>query len=568
MNDFVTTFHKDLISITKSLINNSVVNKNLDTSIISVDYSSKSKKGHLSSNVFIILNNFLKDKNFKLKIFIINKIKDLDYIDNVEIANAGFLNVILKKEFLLNKLFDSLDQKKNYGKLNVENQKKINIEFVSANPTGPLHLAHIRGAVYGDVLANILIATGNNVTKEYYVNNTGSQINILGTSFFKRYQELNNIKNIIIKDNEYPGEYLIDLAKKVQINDGDKWLNENESKRNHYFQNFAKKEILKSIIDDLKKIDINFDKFTFESDIIKSNKIHEVFEILKKENLLYEGLLPKPKSEDLSDWEPRKQLLFRSSKFSDDFDRPFQKSNGEWTYFANDSAYHYDKILRNYDQLINIWGSDHIGYISRMKSIVEVISKKKNFLQIKVCQIVRLFKDKKIIKMSKREGNIITLNELLKQVNKDSLRYFMISTKNETPIDFDIIRVIEKNKDNPVFYCQYAYARASSIVEKSNKFIKDKNLLNSKNKFNISALSEDEWNIILKIISWPYLLKQSSNLQQPHKITNYLEDLSSSFHSFWNKGKDNQSLRIIDESNEINTITKLISTIFILLASL
>ena len=259
-----------------------------------------------------------------------------------------------------------------------------------------------------------------------------------------------------------------------------------------------------------------------------------------------------------SNWKPRKQLLFKSSNFADDSDRPFKKVNGEWTYFANDAAYHYDKYLRNYSHLINIWGADHIGYINRMKSLTEVISDNPNYLEVHVCQIVRLIKDNNFLKMSKREGNFITLNEIVKKVGKDPLRYFMISSKSETPMDFDMDKVIEKNKDNPVFYCQYAYARASSVINKSKTFKEFKNFKNKFNEFDYSLLSKYEWEIILKLLSWPYLLNQTSHFKQPHRITNYLEDLSSSFHSFWNKGKEDQSLRMLDLENTEKTLTKLL----------
>ena len=283
---------------------------------------------------------------------------------------------------------------------------------------------------------------------------------------------------------------------------------------------------------------------------------------MDKKNLIYEGVLEKPLGDEGIDWQPRKQLLFKSSIFSDDVDRAFKKSDGAWTYFANDSAYHYDKFTRGYNKLINIWGADHIGYISRMKSIVEVISDKKNYLDIFICQIVRLIKNGNLLKMSKREGNFITLEDIYKKVGKDSLRYFMISSKSETPMDFDMDKVIEKNKDNPVFYCQYAYARASSVLRKAQKLKNFQNIENSLNSFSKDSISFYEWEIILKLLSWPYVLKQAADTKQPHRITIYLEDLCSYFHSFWNKGKDESNLRIIDEKDFNATISKLIWVTF------
>ena len=306
------------------------------------------------------------------------------------------------------------------------------------------------------------------------------------------------------------------------------------------------------------QIGIEFDQFSYESHIVEKNLIEKLFKILEKNNLIYEGVLEKPKSDDSDDWEPRKQLLFKSSKLFDNQDRAFQKSDKSWTYFANDSAYHYDKFLRNYDKLINIWGSDHIGYISRMKSLVYSLSNNENYFNVLTCQIVRLIKNNQIVKMSKREGNFVTLRDLYNSVGKDALRYFMVSTKNETAMDFDLDKVIEKNKDNPVFYCQYAFARASSVINKA----KDLNIIYSHEKdkkyLSINYISEKEWDIILKLLAYQYLLLQCSITHEPHRITNYLEDLASLFHTFWNMGNVEKSLRFIDEENINITKTKLL----------
>mgnify|MGYP002035018620 CR=1 FL=1 len=557
MNDYLSIIKKDFIVLAENIIKKNIIDKNFNIDNISIDYNSKSKKGDISTNFLILLRNNLIDKNFDIQDFIYKEIDKFEYIERIEISNSGFVNIFFKNNYLFKKLKEIFINPLNYGNNNNGKGHKINIEFVSANPTGPIHIAHIRGAVLGDVLSSIYEKNGYDVTREYYVNDSGSQIAILGDSLFKRYTELNG-KKITINSNEYPGEYLIDIAKKIFDKDGNKWLDENLEKTKKYFCQFAVNEILKNIKLDLKLINIKFDKFTNESDIIVDNYIDKVFNLLKDQKLLYEGVLDKPQGEDQIEWEPRKQLLFKSSKLLDDKDRPFKKSNGEWTYFANDSAYHYNKFIRNYKKLINIWGADHIGYINRMKSIVEIISGKKDYLYIKTCQIVRLIKDDNFIKMSKREGNFVTLKQIHEHIGSDAIRYFMISSKSETPMDLNLNKVLEKNKDNPVFYCQYAYARASSVINKSKEFDKFKNFIDNIDKFNISSLSIYEWNLILKILSWPYLLNQTTHLMQPHKITNYLEDICSDFHSFWNRGKDNQSLRIIDENHYEKTLTKLI----------
>ncbi len=556
MTDIVTLFKKDVFYLIEKLTLDKKISIITNESV-SIDYSSKSRRADISTNIFIILRNKILTNDFDLKKYISNYLIDLEYVDSFDIANVGFINLNFKKDYLVSKMIETFNRSFKLDFPEIDSQN-INIEFVSANPTGPIHVAHIRGAILGDVLASILHSVGHKVTREYYVNDSGSQIEVLGTSLFKRYQELFGIK-IKMEISEYPGQYLIDIANEIKKNDNDKWINfKNEKIKDSYFKKYAVDYLMHEIKNDLSLINVNFDQFTFESKVVDKKIIEKVFELLDKKNLVYEGFLEKPLGEEDLDWKPRKQLLFKSSNFSDDSDRAFKKEDGGWTYFANDSAYHYDKFTRGFDKLINIWGADHIGYISRMKSIVGAFSEKKNYLDVFVCQIVRLIKKGNLLKMSKRDGNFITLRNLFNEVGKDSLRYFMISSKSETPMDFDMDKVIEKNKDNPVFYCQYAYARASSVLRKAKEIKNINNIENSLDLFNKDLLSVNEWGIILKLLSWPYVLKQAADFKQPHRITNYLEDLCSDFHSFWNKGKDNSSLRIIDENNLNETITKLI----------
>jgi arginyl-tRNA synthetase len=538
-----------------SCVNNNLLS-DFNRQSISIDFSSKSRQGDISSNFYLVAIKNVLDKKFNLKNELLENIYDLSFVKKCEVSKHGFININIKREFLLDQIGFLLNKQNLYGKSNLGLGKKVNVEFVSANPTGPITVAHMRGAVLGDVISSLLTYTGHEVTREYYVNNAGSQIDILGKSLYKRYLELFG-KSIELNSNEYPGKYLIDIAKLIKNKDDTKWIDNDSQQRESYFKYFAVKNLMELIEYDLKLLNINFDKLSFESDIVSSNIIDNLFKILDKEGLLYNGALEKPKGDDATDWEPREQLLFKSSQISDDQDRAFKKSNGEWTYFANDAAYHLDKFNRKFDLLINIWGADHVGYIPRMRSILKTISKKENYLEIVTCQIVRLIKNNEILKMSKREGNFITLKEVYNQVGKDPLRYFMISTKSETSMDFDLNKVIEKNKDNPVFYCQYAYARSSSIINKADNLGIN---IKSFNKFDeiIDYLSEDEIEIILKLLSFPYIIKLSSLTREPHRLTNYIEDVSTAFHSFWNKGKENESLRFIDEKNIIKTQAKLL----------
>ena len=557
MTNILSLFKNDLYNLIDDLesrINIIDFNKNN----LSIDYSSKSKQGDLSTNILLILRKKNLNNNFNLDDYVSNYFTNLKYIEKIDIAKAGFVNIFIKKNFIISELKNLLNNQDYIDEYSAIKKEKINIEFVSANPTGPIHVAHIRGAVLGDVLSSVLESIGHQVTREYYINDAGSQIKTLGSSLFKRYQQLFNI-NVELLSDEYPGNYLIEIAQEIKNTDKDKWLSfkDKEDLRN-YFESYATNFLINNIKEDLSLININFDKFTFESQIVKNKLIHKVFSLLKEKNLIYEGVLEKPLGDEDDGWEPRKQLLFRSTNFLDDSDRAFKKADGEWTYFANDAAYHYDKYQRGYDKLINIWGADHIGYIKRMKSIVDATSLKDDYLDVFICQIVRLIKNNKILKMSKRDGNFITLKDIHDKVGTDALRYFMISSKSETPMDFDMDKVIEKNKDNPVFYCQYAYARASSVIRKAREIKNFPKLINSLSLFEESFVSVYEWEIILKILFWPNILLQAAENKQPHRITLYLEDLCSHFHSFWNKGKDDISLRMLDENNIKKTITKLI----------
>ncbi len=552
MNNYIQILLNFLYDYTDQLYSKKIISE-INKKQISIDYLSDNKKGDLATNILHIIKKKIIDKDFKFEDHFKNKIMLINFIDSYEITQNGFINFFLKDTFIFNSLNKILN-KDFYNEIKFGNNKKINIEFVSANPTGPIHIAHIRGAVFGDVLSSLYKKIGFSVTKEYYVNDAGSQIEILANSLYKRYLQILGNK-IELLEEEYPGKYLIDIANEIYLEDGAKWAKKNINEVKIYFKKFALNKILKSIKSDLNLIDINFDIFTHESKIVEDNKIKELFDLLKQKNLIYEGVLEKPKGHD-KEWEPRKQILFRSSNLLDDQDRAFKKSNGEWTYFANDAAYHYDKYKRNYDKLINIWGSDHIGYIPRMRSLLLAIQNKQDYFNVLTCQIVSLIQNKKKIKMSKREGNFVTLIDVFNKVGKDPIRYYMISTKNETAIDFDLDDVVKKNKDNNVFYCQYAYARASSIINKS----KDLNIkfqqFDDKNLFN-NYITNDELKLIKLMISYPFLVYQSAQNNEPHRLVNYLEMLCSNFHSLWNKGKDNESLTFIDENNIEKTIIKL-----------
>jgi len=558
MTNLIQHFKKNFFKYHSDFQKKYQFNDKINFNQINFDIPNNLSHGHISTNaLFIYLKSSTIEKTEIIKFFT-EKLQSSSNVEKVEIAGQGFINIFFKKSYLISELININKMGDNIGKSNIGKNKKINIEFISANPTGPLHLAHSRGAIFGDVLSNILEKVGYEVTREYYINDAGVQIEKLGDSLYVRYCQLINQNEIDINEMNYPGDYLINIAKLILQNDKKKWLNVNTSKRKKYFENFAIKHILKIIKKDCKNMGIKFDLFVSEKKIIKEGIINGVFKKLKKDSLLYEGVLEKPKSINDPDWEPRKQLLFKSTKFGDDSDRPFLKSNNDWTYFANDSAYHYYKIKRKYNKIINIWGADHIGYIKRMKSIVKVMSDDKIDFLIKICQLVNLKKDNKPIKMSKRSGNYISIDEIIKEVGSDVLRFFMLYRKNDTQIDFDLSKVLEKTKDNPIFYIQYAFARSNSVLNNANKIFKKINYKNIYNLENhIQYISDYEWKIINKILIWPNIIENAASNYEPHKIIYYLEDLSSMFHIFWNKGNENKDLRFIDENNYDKTLSRL-----------
>ena len=484
--------------------------------------------GDISFNAPLILASSLKKQPMQLA----NEIKELiqaanNDFEKIEVAKPGFINFTFKKEIFL-KFIKKID--KNYGKPAYIKSNKINIEFVSANPTGPLHVGHCRGAIFGDVLSNFLKFYGHNVVKEYYINDYGNQIYLFVKSVYFRIIELQKGKIFPEDQDLYPGEYIIDIAKDVLK----KIKNQNLSSFDETISiltPYAIKSALDIIKKDLDLMGIVHDSFVSESDIVNRDILSEAIDKLKNKGDVYTGVLPKPKG-DVEDWEPREQLLFKSSKYGDDVDRALQKSDNTWTYFANDVAYHYDKLKRNFDHYINILGADHAGYVKRLSSAVNALNNNKTF-SIKLSQIVKLYKSGKPFKMSKRAGDFILAKDLIDAVGKDSVRFMMIYRSSNSQLDFDFDVVTDTSKDNPIFYVQYACARINSLFDKSNfnieKPITDAKLENL--KYNT------EFNLIKKIVEWPKIVNLCYQNLEVHYIPYYLYELSSEFHTFWNAGK-------------------------------
>jgi len=490
------------------------------------------------------------------------KFKDLflDKINNfskIEVAGPGFLNIKLSKTAMINIITSILKENNLYGS-NTANST-YNIEFVSANPTGPLHVGHCRGAIYGDVLANLLKFNGNNVTKEYYINDYGTQIKNFVESVYFRIIEIKYKKKFPEKDNLYPGHYVKDIARKIIKN---KDLDFKDFEKNF---DFLKNESLKASMDlikkDLKQLGISHDNYFSETDIVNNNLVNKAVKKLEVKNFVEEGYLQPPKGESNENWKKTKRLIFKSSLYGDDTNRALQKNDGSWTYFANDIAYHMDKVDRKYKNLINILGADHTGYIKRISAAVSALSENKVKLNCKVCQLVKLYKSGEPFKMSKRAGDFISVQDLLDHVEKDQIRFMMLNRSNDVELDFDFDKVKEKSKDNPVFYVQYAYARINSLLRTLNIDLLKKVELEI-NKFNTNTMED---RIIRKVFEWPKIIESATRKFDLHKIPFYLYELSTLFHAYWSKGNEDNNYKFIENEKikraEVLVIINLIAIV-------
>tara|TARA_Y100000816_G_scaffold16059_1_gene10573 strand:+ start:1017 stop:2750 length:1734 start_codon:yes stop_codon:yes gene_type:complete len=503
----------------------------------------------ISTNVAMVLSKINKKSPIDLANILSEEIKKKDkLIDNISVVKPGFINIKFKPIFWTNFIKEIIKNSGSFGINTKENKKKYLIEFVSANPTGPLHVGHCRGAILGDVIANVLSFSGNKVTKEYYVNDYGNQIENFTKSVYFRIREISLNEPFPNKNEDlYPGDYLIDFAKNI--------LNSNKIIDYKNFDDISDQltilsieEALKLIKKNLNSLGINHDNFVSEKKLVSNQEVEKVIDILKKTKFVYKGKIKAPAGEDDNNWVEREQLLFRSTDFGDDKDRALQKSDGAWTYFASDVAYHKNKLDREYDKLINILGADHAGYIKRISSSVEALSNSKNKLICKVSQLVKLIKNKKPFKMSKRKGDYITVDDLINEVGKDATRFIMLSRSSDVELDFDFDNVVEKSKDNPLYYVQYCYARIASVFRHINKDLKSDIIID---KYDFEY-SRDEIDILKKLSEWPKCIEVSSNKLEPHRIPTYLYELASLFHSYWNLGKKNPEKRFINDQQKIS----------------
>jgi arginyl-tRNA synthetase len=510
--------------------------------------------GDIATNAAMVLVKQAKMAPRNIAELIASYLRLYENVKTIEIAGPGFINIRLKDAFIQNQTAVILSKGLDYGRSNYGAQKKVNVEYVSANPTGPLHVGHCRGAVFGDALSTLLDYIGYDVTREYYINDAGGQIDVLARSTYLRYLEA--LGEIVgeIPEGLYPGEYLIPVGEALAAKYGNKFKDQVESEWLFEIRSFASSKMMELVREDLITLGIKQDVFFSEKSLHENGGIQAGLEQLKEKDLIYTGILKPPKGVLPDDWEERPQTLFRSTNFGDDVDRALKKSDGSWTYFAADVAYHKNKMDRGFDNQIDIWGADHGGYIKRVQSALTALSDGKATLDVRLCQMVKLLRDGEPIKMSKRSGNFVTLRDVVEEVGKDVVRFIMLTRKNDASLDFDFVRVTEQSKDNPVFYVQYSHARVCSVLRKAAGVFENIDIL----KADLSLLTdESELQLIKTMTNWPRIVESAALAHEPHRISYYLYELASEFHALWNKGNDRVDLRFIIDDNKEVTLSRL-----------
>ena len=516
----------------------------IDRRNVTVEPPRDPSHGDLATNAAMVLAKGARTNPRALAEAIKPKLEALPPVTSVEIAGPGFINLRLKSDAWRDELRTILREGDAYGLSTVGANERVNVEYVSANPTGPMHVGHCRGAVVGDSLARVLEAAGFRVTKEYYVNDAGAQVDTLARSVHLRYREALGEDIGDIPEGLYPGEYLKPLGEILAAQHGDRYVSAPEAEWLPIFRDAAIKAMLDLIRHDLGLLSIHHDLFSSEAELQKSGAVDEAMEVLRSKGLVYEGTLERPKSLDPHDeWEPVELTLFRSTEFGDDQDRPMKKSDGSWTYFGADAAYHWQKA-KNADHLVNIWGADHAGTVKRVQSAVKALTDGRVDLDVKLINMVRLFRAGEPVKMSKRAGDFVTLADVVTEVGKDVVRFMMLTKRADTPLDFDFAKVVEASKDNPVFYVQYAHARISSLKRKAAEAGVDLGT-----PADLSLLDDEELALVKRAAQYPRTVESAAMAHEPHRIAFYLYDLAAEFHALWNRGNDDPAQRFLIENN-------------------
>lgn len=532
----------------------------LDASRLTAEPPRDPSHGDISTNAAMILAKPAGMKPRDLADKIAEGLRGIDGVASVEIAGPGFINMRLGDTVWHDSLKAAIAEGAAYGASDHGAGRKVNVEYVSANPTGPLHIGHARGTVFGDVLAALLDKAGYDVTKEFYINDAGAQVDKLARSAYLRYCEARGRSIGEIPEGLYPGDYLKPVGRKLAELHGDRWLDAPEPEWLAGIRAFTIDMMMDLVRADLAALGVHHDVFTSERKLVEDGMVDEVLKTLEDMGHIYTGVLEPPKGKTPEDWEPRPQTLFRAADFGDDVDRPLKKSDGSWTYFASDIANHLDKFRRGFTDMIDVWGADHAGYVKRMQAAVKAISAGEAALDVKICQIVRLMDKGEPMKMSKRAGTFVTLRELVDEVGPDIVRFHMLTRKNDAQMDFDLTAVVEGGRENPIWYVQYASARCHSACARALEQFPGRDIsLQTLGETPISCLTdESELGLIKMIAGWPRLVEAAADAHEPHRIAYYLYELAGLFHGFWDKGGKDASLKIVQEDNETLTMARLV----------
>ena len=544
-----------VIDCLDAMVADGVLPEGLEMRAVSVEPPRDAAHGDMATNAAMVLAKPAKMNPRAIADALAAKLLDDNRIAVAEVAGPGFLNLRLVADVWQGVVKSALTDV-TFGQSILGENQKMMVEYVSANPTGPLHVGHTRGAVFGDALASLLAYAGYDVTREYYINDGGAQVDVLARSVYLRYQEAHG-QEVAFEDGTYPGDYLIPVGEALKDRVGDAYLGKGEDVWLTEIREFASEAMMDLIRADLAALGVVMDSFYSEKSLYGTGRIEAAIKELDDKGLIYRGTLEPPKGKMPDDWEPREQTLFKSTAHGDDVDRPVQKSDGAWTYFAPDIAYHYDKVDRGFDQLIDVFGADHGGYVKRMKAAVSALSDGKVPLDVKLTQLVKLYKNGEPFKMSKRAGTFVTLRDVVDAVGRDVTRFHMLTRKNDAPLDFDFDKVTEQSKDNPVFYVQYANARVNSVLSKAREagIAVDDATLAQADLTNIGH--EAELAVAKKLAEWPRLVEIAAKGHEPHRIAFYLYDLASEFHGLWNKGNDDLSLRFLQDGDNATTQAKI-----------
>ena len=531
----------------------------IDLSAVQVEPPREAEHGDAACNAALVLAKQARRKPREIAEHLAERLQERVEIRSVEVAGPGFVNLRLTDDFWWERLAELLATGPGYGADDLGQGRRINVEYVSANPTGPLHVGHARGAVVGDALANLLAHMGFAVTREYYVNDAGAQVDTLARSVHARYREACGEAIGVIPEGLYPGDYLVPVGEALAARDGRRWLEEPEAVWLPEVRSFAIDAMMDLVREDLDALGVRHDLFRSERALVGEGRVDDAYVALEGAGLIYSGVLEPPKGKRDDDWEPREQSLFRATGFGDDTDRPLKKSDGTWTYFATDIAYHRDKIERGFADLIDVWGADHGGYVKRMKAAVAAISNDSAALDVKICQMVKLLDDGEPVAMSKRAGRFVTLRDVVDEVGRDVVRFIMLTRRNDAPLEFDLRKVLEQSRDNPVFYVQYAHARACSALRRGAEIVPENELTSAALAgADLTCLDDPaELDLIRRLCQWPRVLAGAALAHEPHRIAYHLQELAGAFHLLWTRGKDDARLRFVDAERLSETRARL-----------